>query len=133
MALHIHFETCNAAFGETDQEHRVEVSHLLRALAYQVQRGDGGGIIIDGNGNSIGTWALDRGYHCPIPQPQPVKPAPGRPRKPPVHCSCCGRLVATWTCCDACGCVYCGSCASVPDEGGNDCAEPGCNLYGVSR
>jgi len=156
MGFSMSFETCNAAFGEPGDLHQfyAEAERLLAKAAAQVRQGSAGAACMDINGNKVGEWSLDHGCRCPIPEPQPVKPAPRlrkmhmRPRKgeptraerelsqgkkPPVHCSCCGRLVATWTRCDACGCVYCGSCASVPDEGGNDCAEPGCNLYGVSR
>lgn len=52
--------------------------------------------------------------------------------RPPLHCTYCGRLTSAWTCCDACGGVYCSDCAVIPEEpGGWDCPDPGCNCHPI--
>lgn len=58
------------------------------------------------------------------PEAPPVAHAP----RMPVHCTYCGRLTSAWTACDACGGVYCVTCAAKPDAEGFDCPERGCNL-----
>lgn len=64
-----------------------------------------------------------------VPGKTPEDAPEARASRMPVHCPLCGRFTSTWTACGACGGVYCQGCASVPDETGNDCPDPGCNLH----
>jgi hypothetical protein len=61
----------------------------------------------------------------------PETPPVARASRMPLHCTYCGRLTSSWTACDACGGVYCATCAYRPDLGGHDCPDPGCNLHPI--
>lgn len=60
----VDFETCNAAFGETPEEHRAEVLNVLRLIGANIRKGGELGVVMDANGNSIGGWSLNRGCRC---------------------------------------------------------------------
>ena len=62
---------------------------------------------------------------------EPVAPPVARASRMPLHCTYCGRLTSAWTACDACGGVYCVTCAARPDLGGHNCPDPGCNLHPI--
>jgi hypothetical protein len=53
--MKIEFKTGNAAF---EGEDNYEVVRILRDIADQVERGCSLGIIIDINGNKVGSWEL---------------------------------------------------------------------------
>jgi hypothetical protein len=61
----VSFETCNAAFGETEEERRAEVARILRKVIRQLEgMATDEGVIMDGNGNKVGSWATDRSCRC---------------------------------------------------------------------
>lgn len=62
--LKIEIKTGNAAF--TDEEGRFdpyyggfEIQRILTEVAIQIQNGNEEGLLIDINGNKVGTWMLD--------------------------------------------------------------------------
>ena len=49
-------DNCN---HELDAEARQrEIVRILREIAYNIERGDTGGVCRDFNGNTVGTWSL---------------------------------------------------------------------------
>ncbi len=64
--MRISFETCNSAFGETDDEHRAEVINTVLDVVKAIRKGKTEGKVIDANGNTVGSWSLDRGCGCKI-------------------------------------------------------------------
>lgn len=65
----VDFETCNAAFGETETDRRVEVIRILRKVIRQIEYGEDGAVVMDLNGNKAGDWSTDRGCRCEPAQP----------------------------------------------------------------
>ena len=53
----IRFDLGNEAFQ--DGSLRAEVYRILRNIAVRVRDGEDGGKVMDSNGNSVGTWALE--------------------------------------------------------------------------
>ncbi len=52
----------------------------------------------------------------------------------PHRCDFCGKGLNVPSACDACGSIYCRSCAAPePDEGGFDCPNQDCNLHPVKE
>jgi len=62
----VSFETCNAAFGETEEERRAEVVRILRKVIRQVESdyANESAVVMDVNGNKIGEWHTDRSCRC---------------------------------------------------------------------
>jgi hypothetical protein len=65
----VSFETCNAAFGETETERRAEVARILRKVIRQVESdyANESAVVMDANGNKVGDWSTDRRCICDPP------------------------------------------------------------------
>lgn len=57
MAFKLEFETSNDAF---EQDMHGEITRILKLVASQVDRGSSGGRILDVNGNTVGSFYLER-------------------------------------------------------------------------
>ncbi len=55
----IHFDTDNASFGETEEERREEIAKTLESLARKIRNGYDAGLVMDTNGNRIGSFSIE--------------------------------------------------------------------------
>ena len=56
MEFELQMKSGNAAFSDGNTP--AETARILREVADRVERGDDGGVVRDGNGNSVGNWHL---------------------------------------------------------------------------
>lgn len=56
----IEFKTSNAAFRTEDENlNEYEVARILKDIASKIEYGITSGVIMDYNGNKVGSWSID--------------------------------------------------------------------------
>ena len=58
MGFKLTIKTDNAAFSEDEGGPNLEVARLLREAADKIENGGDGGVLMDVNGNRVGSYSL---------------------------------------------------------------------------